>query len=191
MTADLGLEDVGVVLGAKGEVAVDEYSRSSVPSIWAIGDVTDRLQLTPVAIHEAMCLAATLFKGKPTKPRHQNVPSAVFSQPPLACVGLTEAEARARHGAVDIYRTGFRELKHTLSGRDQRTTMKLVVHPDTDRVLGAHMVGPHAGEIIQGIAIAIQCGATKAEFDATVGIHPTSAEEFVTMREKVDQDARP
>jgi glutathione reductase (NADPH) len=185
MTAGLGLEDVGVALGARGEIAVDAYSRTSVPSIWAIGDVTDRIQLTPVAIHEAMCLAATLFQGKPTQPRHQNVPSAVFSQPPLACVGLTEAEARAQHGPVDVYRTSFRELKHTLSGRDQKTTMKLVVHPGTDRVLGAHMVGPHAGEIIQGIAIAIQCGATKAHFDATVGIHPTSAEEFVTMREKV------
>jgi glutathione reductase (NADPH) len=132
-----------------------------------------------------MCLSATLFAGRPTRPRHQNVPSAVFSQPPLACVGLSEAEARARHGKVDIYRTSFRELRHTLSGRDQKTTMKLVVDAATDRVLGAHMVGPHAGEIIQGIAIAIQCGATKAQFDATVGIHPTSAEEFVTMREKV------
>jgi glutathione reductase (NADPH) len=189
LTADLGLEEVGVALGARGEIAVDEYSRTRVPSIWAIGDVTDRIQLTPVAIHEAMCLAATLFRDTPTKPRHQNVPSAVFSQPPLACVGLTEAEARAQLGNVDIYRTSFRELKHTLSGRDQKTTMKLVVHPGTDRVLGAHMVGAHAGEIIQGIAIAIQCGATKAQFDATVGIHPTSAEEFVTMREKVDPAA--
>jgi glutathione reductase (NADPH) len=184
MTADLGLEDAGVAVGSRGEIVVDEYSRTSVPSIWAIGDVTDRMQLTPVAIHEGMCLAATLFQGKPTKPHYQNVPSVVFGQPPLACVGLTEQEARARHGEVDIYRTSFRELKHTLSGRDQKTTMKLVVHPGTDRVLGAHMVGPHAGEIIQGIAIAIQCGATKAQFDATVGIHPTSAEEFVTMREK-------
>jgi glutathione reductase (NADPH) len=185
MTADLGLEEAGVSLGSRGRIPVDEYSRTQVPSIWAIGDATDRIQLTPVAIHEAMCLSATLFAGRPTQPRHQDVPSAVFSQPPLACVGLSEAEARARHGKLDIYRTSFRELKHTLSGRDQKTTMKLVVDAASDRVLGAHMVGPHAGEIIQGIAIAIQCGATKAHFDATVGIHPTSAEEFVTMREKV------
>jgi glutathione reductase (NADPH) len=185
-TADLGLEDAGVELGAGGEILVDGYSRSSVESIWAIGDVTDRIQLTPVAIHEGMCLAATLFKGTPTRPDHTNVASAVFSQPPLASVGLSEAQARQQHGAVDVYRTSFRELKHTLSGRDQKTTMKLVVEPASDRVLGAHMVGPHAAEIIQGLAVALKCGATKAQFDATIGIHPTAAEEFVTMREKAE-----
>jgi len=188
LTGGLGLEELKVVLRPNGAIAVDEYSRSSVPSVWAIGDVTDRMNLTPVAIHEGMCLAATLFDGRPTKPVYENVPSAVFSQPPIGAVGLTEAEARERYGAVDVYRTGFRELKHTLSGRQERTLMKLVVDAATERVVGAHMVGGHAGEIIQGVAIALVCGATKAQFDATIGIHPTSAEEFVTMREKVLDD---
>jgi glutathione reductase (NADPH) len=133
-----------------------------------------------------MCLAATLFQGTPTAPDHSNVASAVFSQPPIGCVGLTEREARDRFGPVDVYKTRFRELKHTLSGRDTKTTMKLVVDPKTDRVLGAHMLGAHAAEIIQGLAVALKCGATKAQFDATIGIHPTSAEEFVTMREKAE-----
>ena len=188
LTADLGLEEAGVKLEASGAIAVDEYSRTSVTSIWAIGDVTDRINLTPVAIHEGMCLAATLFDGRPTKPVYENVASAVFSQPPIGTVGLTEAEARARFGEVDVYRTSFRELKHTLTGREERTLMKLVVDAASDRVVGAHMVGDHAGEIIQGVAIALVCGATKAQFDATIGIHPTSAEEFVTLREKVSPD---
>ena len=184
-TKDLGLEQVKVELGPSGEIVVDAYSRSSVPSIHAIGDVTDRVNLTPVAIHEGMCLSATLFGGKPTKVDHTQVPAAVFSQPPVAVVGLHEAGARAIHGDdIDIYRSRFRELKHTLSGRDQQAMMKLVVDRKTDRVLGAHMVGSYAGEIIQGVAIALRCGATKAQFDATLGIHPTSAEEFVTMRTK-------
>jgi len=185
LSADLGLEDAKVDLAANGAIVVDEYSRSSVESIWAIGDVTDRLNLTPVAIHEGMCLASTLFGGRPTAPVHEDVASAVFSQPPLATVGLTETAARERYDAIDVYRTAFRELKHTLSGRDQRTLMKLVVDRASDRVVGAHMVGAHAAEVIQGIAIAVKCGATKAHFDATIGIHPTSAEEFVTMRERV------
>jgi glutathione reductase (NADPH) len=185
LTSDLGLEEAKVELRADGAIRVDEYSRSSVPSLWAIGDVTNRINLTPVAIHEGMCLAATLFDGRPTKPMHANVPSAVFSQPAIGSVGLTEAQARACYGSVDVYRTTFRELKHTISGRQERTLMKLVVDAASDRVLGAHMVGDHAGEIIQGIAIALVCGATKAQFDATVGIHPTAAEEFVTLREKV------
>ena len=183
---NLGLEEAGVELGPEGAVVVDAYSRSSVPSIWAIGDVTDRVDLTPVAIHEGMCLAATLFGEGPVAPDHTNVPSAVFSQPPIASVGLTETEARARYAEIDVYRTRFRELKQTLSGRDQKTMMKLVVDRASQRVVGAHMVGADAGEVIQGIAIAIKCGATKAQFDATLGIHPTSAEEFVTMREKVE-----
>jgi glutathione reductase (NADPH) len=183
-TAELGLEQAKVELGPNGRVVVDDYSQSSVPSIYAIGDVTDRVNLTPVAIHEGMCLSATLFGGKPTKVDHAHVPAAVFSQPPVAAVGLNEAGARAIHGEIDVYRSRFRELKHTLSGRDQQAMMKLVVDPKTDRVLGAHMVGSYAGEIIQGVAIAIRCGATKAQFDATLGIHPTSAEEFVTMRTK-------
>jgi len=185
LTRDLGLEDVKVELRANGAIRVDEYSRSSVPSVYAIGDVTDRINLTPVAIHEGMCLAATLFGGRPTRPVHENVPTAVFSQPAVGAVGYTEAAARARYRAVDVYRTVFRELKHTLSARQELTLMKLVVDSATDRVVGAHMVGDHAGEIIQGIAIAMTCGATKAQFDATIGIHPTAAEEFVTLREKV------
>ena len=184
-TSDLGLEEAGVERNAKGAIVVDAYSRTSVPNIWAIGDVTDRVNLTPVAIHEGMCLARTLFLGEPTAPVHEDVASAVFSQPPIGAVGLTEAEARERYGEVDVYRTRFRELKHTLSGREQYTTMKLLVDPATDRVVGAHMLGPHAGEIIQGLAIALKCNATKAQFDATIGVHPTVAEEFVTLREKV------
>ena len=184
LTADLGLENVKVELAPNGAIVVDEYSRTSVENIWAIGDVTDRINLTPVALHEGMCLAATLFDGRPTAPVHEDVASAVFSQPPVGAVGLSEAQARERYGEIDVYRSRFRELKHTLSGRDQQTLMKLIVDPSTDRVVGAHMVGQHAAEIIQGIAIALKCKATKAQFDATIGIHPTSAEEFVTLREK-------
>lgn len=183
-TANLGLEDAGVCLTDKGAVAVDAFSQSSVPSVYAIGDVTDRVMLTPVAIHEGMALAATLFKDSPTKPCYENIPSAVFSQPPVGSVGLTEAAARKQYTNVGIYRSDFRALKHTLSGRDEKTMMKLVVDADSDRVLGVHMVGPNAGEIIQGFAVALQCGATKARFDATIGVHPTAAEEFVTLREK-------
>jgi glutathione reductase (NADPH) len=186
LTADLGLEAAGVRLDANGAVVVDEYSRSSVPNVWAIGDATDRIQLTPVAIHEAMCLAQTLFGGRPTRPDLEDVASCVFSAPPIGRVGLTEAEARARHGDVAIFRTRFKPLKHTLSGRGEQTLMKLVVERRSDRVLGAHMVGPDAGEIIGGIAIALKLKATKAQFDATIGIHPTAAEEFVTMRTPVN-----
>ncbi len=185
LTADLGLEEAGVATDVYGAITVDAYSRTSVENIWAIGDVTDRIQLTPVAIHEAMCLVRTLFHDDPTVPDHADVASAVFSLPPIGTVGLTEAEARARLGDVDVYRSRFRPLKHTLSGRDEQTLMKLVVDRASDRVVGAHMVGPDAGEIIQGIAIAVKMRATKAQFDATVGIHPTAAEEFVTMREPV------
>ena len=140
------------------------------------------MNLTPVAIHEGMALARTLFGGHPTPVDHENVPSAIFSQPPLATVGLTEEEARARHGAVEVYRSEFRPLLHTLSGRSERSLMKLVVEPESDRVLGVHVVGEHAGEILQGFAVAVKMGVTKAQLDATIGIHPTAAEEFVTMR---------
>jgi glutathione reductase (NADPH) len=184
-TAGLGLEAVGVRLDAMGAVVVDPYSRSSVESIYAVGDVTDRLALTPVALAEGQAVAETLFAGRPTRPDHTNVPTAVFSQPPIGAVGLTEAEARARHGEVNVYRSSFRPLKHTLSGREERALVKLVVDRATDRVLGCHMVGPDAGEIVQGFAVAIRCGATKAQFDATIGIHPTAAEEFVTLRTPV------
>ncbi len=183
--AGLGLEAAGVRLTPGGAVAVDEFSRTNVPSVCAIGDVTDRLNLTPVALHEAMAYARTVFGKTPTPVDHRDVPSAVFSQPQIGAVGLTEAAARERHGELDVYLTSFRPLRHTLTGRDEKTTLKLVVERAGQRVVGAHMVGPDAGEIIQGIAIAIRCRATKAQFDATVGIHPTAAEEFVTMRTPV------
>ena len=184
-TRKIGLEEAGVELDGKGAVWVDEFSRSSVPSVWAIGDATDRINLTPVAIHEGICLAKTLFADEPTRPDHSNVASAVFSQPPIGTVGLTEFAAREAYGEIDIYRSSFRPLKHTLTGRNETTMMKLVVDRASDRVIGVHMVGPEAGEIIQGFAVSLKCGATKAQFDSTIGIHPTSAEEFVTLRDPV------
>ncbi len=184
-TRGLALEAVGVRLNEAGAVMVDEWSRSTVPHIYAVGDVTDRLNLTPVAIAEGRALAETLFNDNPMKMDHVNVPTAVFSQPPIGTVGLSERAARQAHGSVDIYRARFRPMKHTVSGREEFTLMKLVVDPRTDRVLGAHMIGPDAPEIIQGLAIAIKAGATKRHFDQTIGIHPTAAEEFVTMRDKV------
>jgi glutathione reductase (NADPH) len=183
-TANLGLEQAGVALGADGAVVVDRFSKSSVDSIYAIGDVTSRLNLTPVATAEAMWLARTLFGGEPTPVDHENVPTCIFSNPNVATVGLSEERARERFGAVDVYKTSFRALKHTLGASEERTFMKLVADARSGRVLGAHMIGPDAGEIIQGVAIAVKIGATKAQFDATIGIHPTSAEEFVTLREK-------
>ena len=184
-TPRLGLENAGVNLKANGAVIVDEYSKSNVDSIYAIGDCTDRMMLTPVAIAEGMALANTLFNNQPTCPNYLNVPTAVFSTPNCGTVGLTEEQARASGFDIDIYKGVFKPLKHTLTGRDERTMMKLVVDRKTDRVLGCHMVGTDAGEIIQGLAVALNCGATKAQFDATIGIHPTAAEEFVTMRTKV------
>lgn len=180
----IGLEDVGVKLGEGGEILVDEYSRTSVDNIYAIGDVTDRMQLTPVALHEAMCFLKTVFDGEPTAPIYQDIATAVFSTPPIGTVGLTEDEARAKYGKVDIYKSRFRPLKHTLTKRDHFSFMKLIVDRATDKVLGAHMIGDDAAEIAQGLGIALKCGATKAQFDATIGIHPTAAEEFVTMRTK-------
>jgi glutathione reductase (NADPH) len=182
LTADLGLEEAGVKLDPNGAVVVDALSCSSVPSIHAIGDVTDRINLTPVAIHEGVCLAQTLFGGRPTPVDHENVPSAVFSQPPIGQVGLSEEKARERYGEVDVYRSEFRPLLHTLSGRSERCLMKLVVDRASERVLGVHVVGEHAGEILQGFAVALKMGATKAQLDATIGIHPTAAEELVTLR---------
>jgi len=181
-THGLGLENAGVKLDEHGAVAVDTYSRTSVDNIYAIGDCTNRIMLTPVAIAEGRAVAETLFNNRPMSVDYTGVPSAVFSQPNLATVGLTEAQARAQHGDVLIYKSSFRPLKHTLSGRDETTFMKLVVDRKTDRVLGCHMIGNDAGEIIQGLAVALKCNATKAQFDATIGIHPTAAEEFVTMR---------
>jgi len=183
-TAELGLEAAGVRLDAEGAVVVDRYSKTSVDSIWAIGDVTNRMNLTPVATAEGTWLARTLFGGEPTPVDHENVPTAVFADPNLATVGLSEEQARSRFGAVDVYRTSFRALKHTLGPGRERIFVKLVVDAASQRVVGAHMIGPDAGEIIQGVAIAVKMGATKAQFDATIGIHPTAAEEFVTLREK-------
>ncbi|HYX01557.1 MAG TPA: glutathione-disulfide reductase [Reyranella sp.] len=181
-TAGLGLEKVGVQLDKAGAIAVDEWSRSTAPNIWAVGDVTDRINLTPVAIMEGHCFADTEFGGKPRKPDHRDVPSAVFCQPELATVGLTQEEAAMTLGEIKVFTAAFRPMKYTVSGRNQRTFMKLIVEAATDRVVGVHMVGDDAAELIQGLAVAVKCGATKAQFDATVGIHPTAGEEFVTMR---------
>lgn len=182
-TGDMGLEQGGIALADNGAITVDDFFATSEPSVYAIGDAIDRMMLTPVAIAEGTALIQALFNGGPRRMDYENVPTAIFSHPNVGTVGLTEAEARARHGSVKVFKTRFRPLKATLSGSPERMFMKLVVEPGTDRVLGAHMVGEAAGEIIQGVAIALKCGATKAQFDATIGIHPTSAEEFVTMRE--------
>ena len=186
----LGLDLAGVQIGQTGGIAVDEYSRTSVPSIYAIGDVTNRINLTPVAIREGHAFADTLFGNKPTPVDHADVPTAVFSEPEVGVVGLTEAEACARLDKVDIYKTSFRPMKATLAGRDTRTFMKLVVDGDSDRVVGCHIVGPDAGEMIQLISIAVKLKATKADFDATMAVHPTAAEELVTMREKAVSHVR-
>jgi glutathione reductase (NADPH) len=183
-SAGLGLEAAGVRLAPDGTVLVNEYSQSSVPSIHAIGDVTNRINLTPVATAEAMWLARTLFRNDPVAVDHEYVPTAVFSNPNVATVGLGEEAARERYGAIEVYKTSFRALKLTLTDKAERTFIKLVADAASQRVLGAHMIGPDAGEAIQGVAIAVKMGATKAQFDATIGIHPTLAEEFVTLREK-------
>jgi glutathione reductase (NADPH) len=185
-TQDLGLEALGVVTGAGGEVRVDLDFRTNVPSVFALGDVIDRYQLTPVALAEGMALAKTLFGGQPTRPDYDLIPTAVFTQPPVATVGLTEEAARARHpDDVVIFRSTFRPMKSVLSGSPDRALMKLVVQRSTDVVLGCHVVAPDAGEIVQGFAVALRCSATKAQLDATIGIHPTAAEELVTMRTPV------
>ena len=185
-TTGLGLEEVGVKLDDRGAVVVDDSFRTSAENIYAIGDCIDRIQLTPVALAEGMAVARSLFNNQPTTVDYNLVPSAVFSQPNIGTVGLTEADARQQGHDVVIFRSAFRPMRHTLSGRDERTMMKLVVDGPSDRVLGVHMVGPDAGEIVQGMAVALKAGATKATFDSTIGIHPTAAEEFVTMREPVE-----
>ena len=184
-TRGLGLEACGVALGEQGEIKVDGQSRTSVPGIYAVGDVTDRVNLTPWAIAEGRALAETLYNNNPMQADAENVPAAVFSQPPVATVGLSEEDAHKRYGNVRVYRSRFRPMKNTLSGRDEQTMMKLVVDDASDRVVGCHMVGPDGPEIIQGLAIAMKCGATKRQFDQTIGLHPTAAEEFVTMRDPV------
>ena len=180
----LGIEAAGVELNDNGSIIVDELNRTSQSHIYAVGDVTDRIQLTPVAIQEGHALADMLFNQDTRTTDYTNVPSAVFSTPPIATVGLTEEQARAEFGEVDIYDSNFKPLVHTLTGRDERSVMKLIVEPKSDKVIGCHMMGIDAPEIIQGVAIAMKCGATKAQFDATTGIHPSSAEEFVTMCSK-------
>ncbi|MEJ0098124.1 MAG: glutathione-disulfide reductase [Bauldia sp.] len=180
-TGDMGLEALGVKLDGTGAVAVDAYSQSSVANIYAVGDVTNRLQFTPVAIREGSAFVDTVFGGNPTAVNYENVPVAVFSVPEVGSVGMTEEEARLRHPSLDIYRSSFKPLPYRVAGRDERMLVKLVVDGDTDRVLGAHIVGPSAGELIQLVAIAVRMGATKADFDATMALHPTLAEEIVTM----------
>jgi glutathione reductase (NADPH) len=183
-TKNLGLQEVGVMLGENGQVLVDEHYQTNIDNIFAIGDVTDRIQLTPVAIEEGMCIANNLFTDNPKKYLdYRNIATAVFCQPNIGTVGLTEAEALvAFAGDLDIYESRFKPMKHTISGRNEGTFLKMIVRRSDDVVLGIHMVGPDSGEIIQGLAVAMVAGATKAQFDATVGIHPTAAEEFVTLR---------
>ena len=181
-TGGLGLEKIGVKLNDNGGVVVDEAYRTSAPHIYALGDVIDRVALTPVALAEGMVVAGALFGGAKKEMDYEDIPTSVFSQPPIGTVGLTEEEARHRYGDVTIFKSSFTPMKHTLSGSSEKTLMKLIVDKKSDRVVGCHMVGPDAGEITQGLAIALKCGATKAQFDATVGIHPTAAEEWVTMR---------
>ena len=183
-TAALHVEKAGVELGRKGEIKVDEYSATTNPHIYAIGDVTDRIQLTPVAIHEAMCFVETAFKDNPTRPDHAHVASAVFTTPEIAAVGLTEEKALLMGHTIDVYKSTFKPLLHTLGGRPVRTYMKLIVDAKTDKVLGCHMFGDHAAEVIQVVAVCLKMGATKRDFDTTIALHPTAAEELVTMRTK-------
>jgi glutathione reductase (NADPH) len=168
-----------------GSIVVDDQFKTSVDNIYALGDVIDRFQLTPVAIAEAMVLSGNLFNGQNLSTDYADIPTAVFSHPNIGTVGLSEEQAREKYADIDVYKSDFKPMLHTLSGRDERTLMKLIVDKASDRVVGCHMVGPDAGEIIQGMGVALKAGATKAQFDATVGIHPTAAEEFVTMREPV------
>ena len=189
-TRGLGLAEAGVALDRKGAVKVDAFSRSSVPSIHAVGDVTDRINLTPVAVREGHALADTLFGGRPTGVDHDHVASAVFTTPEIGSLGLTERRAREHHDVVDIYKSSFRPLKATLSGRKEKVVFKLVVDGLTDRVLGVHIFGPEAGEMIQMCAIAVRMGATKADFDSTMAVHPTMAEEIVTLRTRTARHVR-
>jgi glutathione reductase (NADPH) len=179
---DLGLERAGVKLNDKGAIEVDAFSRTSTSSIYAVGDVTDRVALTPVAIREGHAFADNVFGGKSIRVDHADVPTAVFSEPEIGVIGLTEAQARERLDRVAIYRSSFRPMKVTLTGRQTRALLKLIVDGATDRVVGCHIVGPDAGELIQIVGIAFKMGATKADFDATMAVHPTAAEELVTMR---------
>jgi len=180
----IGLERAGVATGLHGRIEVDEFSRTNVENIYAIGDVTDLLTLTPVAIHHAMCFVKTAFENKPTRPDHDHVPSAVFSTPEIATVGLSEARALEQGYAIDVYKSEFRPLRIVLSDGGDRMMMKLIVDQKTGKVLGCHVFGANAAEIVQLVAVALKMGATKADFDATIALHPSAAEELVTMRTK-------
>lgn len=186
-TAGLGLETAGVETNRNGAIIVDEQSRTNVPSIYAVGDVTDRVNLTPVAIREGHAFADTVFGEKAWSTDHELIPTAVFSQPEIGTVGMTQEEAQEKYGNLDIYRASFRPMKHTLSGRDEKMLMKVIVDADSDRVLGVHILGPDAGELSQVLGIALKMGAIKADFDATMAVHPTAAEELVTMREPAER----
>ena len=182
-TEGLGLDKAGVTLGERGEIAVDRFSKTNVDHIYAVGDVTDRVQLTPVAIREGQAFADTVFgKGDPVAVDHSCIPAAVFSHPPLAGVGLTEGEARNKYGSVRVYQSDFRPMKNVLAGRNERSLYKMICDEDSGKILGIHMIGPEAAEIMQAAAVAVKAGLTKADFDATVAIHPTMAEELVLMR---------
>lgn len=180
-TVDMGLEEAGVELGRKGEIIVDEYSQTAVPSIYAIGDVTDRVNLTPVAIREGMAFVETVFKGNPTKPDHELIPTAIFTQPEMGTIGLSEEDA-ADQEPIEVYATSFKPMQQSFAGREDRVLMKLIVSQETRKVLGCHIVAPQAGEMIQLAGIAVKMGATKEDFDRTVAVHPTMSEELVTMR---------
>ena len=181
---NLGLEKNGIEVDRKGAIVVDEFSQTSLPGIYAIGDVTDRVSLTPVAIREAMAFVETVFHDNPTSVDYDNIATAVFSEPELGTVGLTETQARENYENVDIYKSLFKPMKHTITGRDTKTMMKIIVDAKSDRVLGVHIMGPDSGEMAQILGIAVKMGAAKADFDATMAIHPTAAEELVTMRDK-------
>jgi glutathione reductase (NADPH) len=183
-TGGLGLEQAGVELGWNGHVVVDEYSKSSVDSIYAVGDVTDRVQLTPVAIREGTAFIETVFEGSPKCMDYAFIPTAVFSEPEIGTVGLSEEEARDKHRLVDIYKASFRPMRATISGRHEKVLIKLIVDGETDKVLGLHMLGPDAAEIVQMAAISLRLGVTKAQLDVTMALHPSVAEEIVTMRHK-------
>jgi len=183
LTEGLGLEEAGVETDSRGYIEVDGYSQTSCDSIWAIGDVTDRMQLTPVAIHEAMCFVATEYRDQPIKPDYDTIPTAVFSHPEIGTVGLREEDAAKKFDKLNVFKANFKPMKHTLTGRDTRMLMKIIVDAQTDKVVGVHVLGPDAGEMAQVLAIPIKMGCTKADFDATMALHPSAAEELVTMYE--------
>ena len=183
-TENLGLERIGITPGKNGRIEVDAYSRTAVENVYAVGDVTDRLQLTPVAIHEAMCFVKTAFQDRPTKPDHGNVPTGVFTTPEIGTVGISEETALSHGHSIDVYKSTFRPMRFTLAGAGDRMMMKLIVDQKTDKVLGCHLFGPDASEMVQIVAVAMKMGGTKSQFDATIALHPSAAEELVTMRTK-------